>query len=553
MIAAIYARKSTAQDDVAEEAKSVTRQVDGARAFIQTRGWTLDEAHVYKDDNVSGTLFANRAEFQRMMRDAAAGAFDAVVFFDLDRFGRNASKTMVALNTLADLGVSIWDYSTGLAVDLDSFAGETMTFLKARFAQEQREQARKHTREAMRQKAKQGYVTGGKVFGYDNVFITKGQTDRRINDAEAAIVRDIYTRFAGGEGARTIAEALNRKRVPTIRAQRKRPSGWGPSTIRAVLERPLYRGQIVYGRMVSAYGRELGKRVTRKDGTARECGQLPRPEDTWIQCDAPHLRIIEADLAARVDARRLDRRTRYLASVARGDGRVPERAYGKYLLSGGMLVCPQCGGHFEARKHPWHDQPGEVYTCSTRRRKPGMCDNMMALPIGETDDQILSIIDGQVLCPSVIEELLLLVDRGEADDSARLTADRQRLCKEISRFVDSIAEGKPPAAITAAINEREAEVARLDVKLRTPRPARPNIDKLRQALTLRAKQWKADLRAEPQVARLLVRRLMGPLVLHDEAPDWIPFEAPVKAGLLDGLQPTLHVASPRGFEPVALG
>jgi hypothetical protein len=37
---------------------------------------------------------------------------------------------------------------------------------------------------------------------------------------------------------------------------------------------------------------------------------------------------------------------------------------------------------------------------------------------------------------------------------------------------------------------------------------------------------------------------MGPLVLHTPAPDYIPFEAPVKAGLLEGLQPTLHVASP---------
>ena len=53
---------------------------------------------------MSGALFANRAEFQRMMRDAAAGAFEAVVFYDLDRFGRNARHTMDALNTLADLG-----------------------------------------------------------------------------------------------------------------------------------------------------------------------------------------------------------------------------------------------------------------------------------------------------------------------------------------------------------------------------------------------------------------------------------------------------------------
>ena len=220
MIAAIYARKSTAQDGVADEAKSVVRQVNGARAFITARGWTLDDAHIYTDDGVSGALFANRAEFQRMMRDAAVGAFEAVVFYDLDRFGRNARHTMDALNTLADLGVTIWDYSTGHAVDLDSFEGEMMTFMKARFAQQYRDQVRKHTRDAMRQKAEQGYVTGGKVFGYDNVRVAKGQTTRVLNEAEAAIVRNIYERFAAGEGVRTIAAALSAESIVTARAKR---------------------------------------------------------------------------------------------------------------------------------------------------------------------------------------------------------------------------------------------------------------------------------------------------------------------------------------------
>ena len=87
MIAAIYARKSTDQH-VADEAKSVTRQVDGAKAFIALKGWTVADEHVYTDDGASGALFANRQEFQRMMRDAAASAFEAVVFYDLDRFER---------------------------------------------------------------------------------------------------------------------------------------------------------------------------------------------------------------------------------------------------------------------------------------------------------------------------------------------------------------------------------------------------------------------------------------------------------------------------------
>jgi DNA invertase Pin-like site-specific DNA recombinase len=59
MIAAIYARKSPNPNDVAEKHKSVTRQIEGARAFIASKAWTLDESHIYSDDNVSGALFTN--------------------------------------------------------------------------------------------------------------------------------------------------------------------------------------------------------------------------------------------------------------------------------------------------------------------------------------------------------------------------------------------------------------------------------------------------------------------------------------------------------------
>lgn len=52
------------------------------------------------------------------------------------------------------------------------------------------------------------------------------------------------------------------------------------------------------------------------------------------------LRIVDEELAEHCDRRRLDLRTRYLASVARADGFHLERTHGKYLLTGGMLVCP---------------------------------------------------------------------------------------------------------------------------------------------------------------------------------------------------------------------
>src|SRR5690348_14584148 len=100
----------------------------------------------------------------------------------------------------------------------------------------------------MLRKAKAGHVTGGRVFGYDNMRADTGGVVRVTNDAEAAIVRDIFLRCAQGQGFRMIAKALNEAGALCPRAQQGRPHGWCPSTIREVLYRQLYRGQIVWNK-----------------------------------------------------------------------------------------------------------------------------------------------------------------------------------------------------------------------------------------------------------------------------------------------------------------
>jgi len=52
MIAAIYARKSTEENGVADEDKSVTRQIEHARAYAASKGWLVADDHIYVDDGV---------------------------------------------------------------------------------------------------------------------------------------------------------------------------------------------------------------------------------------------------------------------------------------------------------------------------------------------------------------------------------------------------------------------------------------------------------------------------------------------------------------------
>jgi site-specific DNA recombinase len=267
MTAAIYARKSTEQVGVADEQKSVARQVEHARQYATRNGWTVDEAAVSVDDGISGAEFANRPGFLRLMNALKPRPpFQVLIMSEESRLGREAIETAYALKQLVTAGVRVFFYLEDRERTLDSPTDKIMLSLTA-FADElEREKARQRTYDAMLRKAKAGHVTGGRTFGYDNVAADTGGKVRVIREDEAAIVREIFARCAKGEGLRTIAHALNDSHAPCPRAQQGRPSGWCPSSVREVLHRPLYRGEIVWNR-------------TRKRNTwgqkQQQAGQMP--------------------------------------------------------------------------------------------------------------------------------------------------------------------------------------------------------------------------------------------------------------------------------------
>src|SRR5262245_9897884 len=96
MRAAIYARRSKAQEDRAEETKSTARQVEEARAFALARGWTVLEEWVVEDDGWSGATF-DRPGLNRL-RDALPRApFDVIVCSEQKTIGREPDETKFIL------------------------------------------------------------------------------------------------------------------------------------------------------------------------------------------------------------------------------------------------------------------------------------------------------------------------------------------------------------------------------------------------------------------------------------------------------------------------
>jgi hypothetical protein len=126
MIAAIYARKSTAQNGVEKEDTSVARQVTLARDFIASKkDWTVADQNIYIDDAISGGDFKNREGLARLLAALTQKPrpFDVVVTMDESRLGRDQFRTGYLLQTIADAGVRVFFYQSAREAKLDDATG----------------------------------------------------------------------------------------------------------------------------------------------------------------------------------------------------------------------------------------------------------------------------------------------------------------------------------------------------------------------------------------------------------------------------------------------
>src|SRR5438093_1612124 len=275
MIAAIYARKSTEQAGVADDAKSVTRQIDHARGYAERKGWLVAAEHIYSDDGISGADFVKRPGLTRLLNalEPKSRPFDVLIMSEESRLGREQIETSYVLKQLTDAGVRVFLYLDDRERTLESAMDKVILSLTNFASEMEREKARQRTYDAMLRKAKALQVTGGKVYGYQNVRGASGVT-RAIDVTEAAVIRRIFELYADGVGMLTIAHRLNEEHVAPPRGR-----GWAPSGIREMLHRPLYRGEVVWNR-----SQKIVKGGTKK--------QRQREASEWITLPAPELRIV---------------------------------------------------------------------------------------------------------------------------------------------------------------------------------------------------------------------------------------------------------------------
>lgn len=531
MRAAIYARKSTEQN-VSDDAKSVTRQVELARAFATRQGWKVAESHVYIDDGISGAEFVGRPGLTALTLAARAKPrpFDVLVTMDVDRIGREQYAVASELLKIVQAGVRVFFYATGQELKLDTPISKITLSLQGYAAEDYRHQIRTKTKEALHRIAERGFVANGKVLGYVNVRETGG-VRRVIDAAQAAIIRRIFQLCAEGYGSQRIAQLFNREGLlnPTgqeRRGAKKAGSAWASSNIREVLRRDLYRGAVAYGK------------TRREDRDGRTKIKMMVPKEQWITRTDESLRIV-SDTLWQAAHRRLDKTRAVYQRDKHGrlQGKPESGLDARYLLSG-FLVCGHCDSPMMVIKRTrlrGGRQSVPVYICSKHRtRGKTACPVHNVLPAESIHAAVVWVFSN-LLTPEALEtHIRQYVAAAAAPESAAqratLVAEIERLDGEISRLTDAVAaRGAALPPLFEAIARREADrqgyrgrIEALDAIAQTVAQFDPGAyaAELRATLT----DWTKALDAKgPHAAkgRRIVRSLLnGPITLTRVADGW---------------------------------
>jgi site-specific DNA recombinase len=229
---AAYLRVST--DEQAEQGISIPAQQSRLMAYCQSQGWEIFDFYI--DDGYSGKDL-ERPAMQRLLRDAGAKKFNAVLVLKLDRLSRRQKDVLYILEDIFEPN-GIGFKSATEAFDTTTPFGKAAIGMMAVFAQLERETIVERVRMAKKESARQGRFMGGIApYGYRYNSVHKLL---EIDELQAVIVRRIYDFYLEhSHGYQYIGEELARQGVPGPTGK-----GWRKQEIRKILTNPVYTGLV---------------------------------------------------------------------------------------------------------------------------------------------------------------------------------------------------------------------------------------------------------------------------------------------------------------------
>jgi len=357
---------------------------------------------------------------------------------------------------------------------------------------------------------REGRSGGGLCYGYDVIREQDARGEpihggRRINAAEAEIVRRIFQEFATGKAPRAIARGLNADRIA---GPRGRP--WSDTTIRGhalrgtgILHNELYVGRLVWNRQRYVKHPQTGRRLARLN-----------PPSAWLVTEVPELRIVDDALWQQVQARLGSIRASPRVAKARAAEFWKHRR-ARHLLTG-LAHCGVCGGPLAA--------VGKDYlTCAAAHRQ-GTCSNKRSLRRPVLEALILDGLKDRLMAPELVKEFIAEfhreVNRFSRDREVDLGLQRREL-EEVNRklagLIEAIAEGLRAPGLQAKLDELESRKTALEAKLAAAPPPvprlHPNLAELYRRKVADLQTALADPNTQTEALEIL-RGLIERVVLH---------------------------------------
>lgn len=320
---AVYCRLS--QDDgSAGESGSIQTQRTLLTQYCKEH--SIQIVDYYCDDGWSGTNF-ERPEFKRMIDDIENGKINTVIVKDLSRFGREyAQMGLYIKHYFEEKGIRFIAVAEGIdsKKGLDNLMLPMTNVINSLYAR----QASTKTKAAHRARAGSGMFIGSRApFGYQ-----KDPDDRHylIVDPEAAeVVKSISQMFADGIGYVRMTKILRGKQILNPQAYFnqnnpdyyknsdywRKPFDWHATSVRAILNNPVYLGKIVFGR-------------TKTKGFFDK-HRIAANESEWVMSESTHEPLITQDLWDTVHQMMQARRR--------------ENSTGEVQPFAGLVKCADCG------------------------------------------------------------------------------------------------------------------------------------------------------------------------------------------------------------------
>jgi site-specific DNA recombinase len=277
MRVAIYGRVSTGHQ---VEQQTIEQQIERLTAHVgahAAEGWTLEPAHMFRDDGYSGAVLA-RPGLDRL-RDAVKGReVDRILVTAPDRLARNYVHQMVLLEEWTRAGCATEFLDRPMSDDPHD---QLLLQIRGAVAEYERTLIAERMRRGRLSKLRAGTLLPwtSSPYGYrvspDRPRDPRGVT---LDPAEAAVVAELFALYREPETSlMKLANHLTAHGVPT-------PSGapcWSVATIRGILRNPTYTGQI-YAQRTRSRAPVHRRSATHPIGHP-SCTAVPQPAEHWIR------------------------------------------------------------------------------------------------------------------------------------------------------------------------------------------------------------------------------------------------------------------------------